>query len=430
MNCPHVFKYLYIRYSYKVRRTFLFLETQHMNYQESLKMVADHAIRLYMNKADDRLFYHNLGHTTRLLDAVNRIHSQYQLDDKNYFIVCASAWLHDLEIISSGSASSEIKNTSLTENILQNQGIDKDLIEEIKNCLLATSNGGIPASLNEKIICDANSFYFGSGQFNVHNKLMRKELEAFNHAEFHGNDWRNRTISMLENHHYHTEYCQSMLNKTKDENLQALIRQQEEKHMPRIPVNESHRHNKTIHETVGHPVKTKHHLRGVETMFRNSSSNHMRLSVMADNKAFIMISVNSILISVGIGLIIGKFVLINKVFIPTVMLLTINVVTIIYSVLATRPGAMKGTFTREELDNKTVDLLFFGSFYKMPLEEYKSGMMKMMDDSDFLYGTIIKDIYLQARTLGRKFRLLRYSYNIFMYGMACTVIGYIISFFF
>jgi len=150
---------------------------------------------------------------------------------------------------------------------------------------------------------------------------------------------------------------------------------------------------------------------------------------MADNKAFIMISVNSILISVGIGLIIGKFVLINKVFIPTVMLLTINVITIIYSVLATRPGAMKGTFTREELDNKTVDLLFFGSFYKMPLEEYKSGMMKMMDDSDFLYGTIIKDIYLQARTLGRKFRLLRYSYNIFMYGMACTVIGYIVSFF-
>ena len=337
--------------------------------------------------------------------------------------------MHDLEIISSGSASSEIKNTSLTENILQNQGIDKDLIEEIKNCLLATSIEGRPASLNEKIICDANSFYFGSGQFNVHNKLMRKELEAFNHAEFHGNDWRNRAISMLENHHYHTEYCQSLLNKTKDENLQALIRQQEEKHLPRIPVNENHHHNKTIHETVGHPVKTKHHLRGVETMFRNSSSNHMRLSVMADNKAFIMISVNSILISVGIGLIIGKFVLINKVFIPTIMLLTINVVTIIYSVLATRPGAMKGTFTREELDNKTVDLLFFGSFYKMPLEEYKSGMMKMMDDSDFLYGTIIKDIYLQARTLGRKFRLLRYSYNIFMYGMACTVIGYIISFF-
>ncbi len=30
---------------------------------------------------------------------------------------------------------------------------------------------------------------------------------------------------------------------------------------------------------------------------------------MADNKAFIMISVNSILISLGIGLIIGKFVI-------------------------------------------------------------------------------------------------------------------------
>jgi hypothetical protein len=44
------------------------------------------------------------------------------------------------------------------------------------------------------------------------------------------------------------------------------------------------------------------------------------------------------------------------------MLLTINVVTIIYSVLATRPGAMKGTFTREELDNKTVDSVIFWQF--------------------------------------------------------------------
>ncbi len=142
-----------------------------------------------------------------------------------------------------------------------------------------------------------------------------------------------------------------------------------------------------------------------------------------------MISVNSILISVGIGLIIGKFVLIPKLFIPTVLLLTVNVITIIYSVLATRPGIMKGTFTREDVNNKKVDLLFFGNFYKMPLADFEYGMREMMDDSDFLYGNLIRDIYAQGKILGRKFRLLRYSYNIFMYGMATTVIAYIISFF-
>ena len=150
---------------------------------------------------------------------------------------------------------------------------------------------------------------------------------------------------------------------------------------------------------------------------------------MADNKAFIMISVNSILISLGIGLIIGKFVLIPKLFVPTVLLLFVNVFTIIYSVLATRPGLMKGKFSMEDIQNKKVDLLFFGNFFKMPLVDFEYGMKQMMDDSDFLYDNLIRDIYAQGQILGRKFRLLRSSYNIFMYGTASVVVAYIISFF-
>src|SRR5579871_6355357 len=93
-------------------------------------------------------------------------------------------------------------------------------------------------------------------------------------------------------------------------------------------------------------------------MFKNSSSNHQRLSVMADNKAFIMISVNSIIISVALGLIIGKFVLNPKLIIPTILLLSVNVITIIYAVLATRPTVMKGTFTKEQVEKKTVKVPF------------------------------------------------------------------------
>ena len=162
-------------------------------------------------------------------------------------------------------------------------------------------------------------------------------------------------------------------------------------------------------------------------MFKSSSANHQRLSVMADNKAFIMISVNSIIISVAIGLIIGKFVLNPKLIIPTVFLLLANVVTIIYSVLATRPRIMSGTFTREQVEKKTVNLLFFGSFYKMPFIDFEYGIRQMMDDSEFLYRSLIKDIYWQGRVLGRKFRLLRISYDIFMYGTALSVIAFIVS---
>lgn len=172
--------------------------------------------------------------------------------------------------------------------------------------------------------------------------------------------------------------------------------------------------------------KNKHHLRGIQTMFKNSSSNHQRLSMMADNKAFIMITVNSIIISVAIGALVGKFVRLPHLIYPTLLLVAVNIVAIIYSVLATRPNIPNGTFTRQQVENKTVNLLFFGSYYKMGLEEFEYGIKAMMDDSEFLYGSLIKDIYWQGRVLGRKFSLLRISYNAFMYGMGVSVLAYLI----
>jgi hypothetical protein len=173
--------------------------------------------------------------------------------------------------------------------------------------------------------------------------------------------------------------------------------------------------------------KNKRHLRAVQTMFKNTSSNHQRLSVMADNKAFIMITVNSIIISVAIGLFIGKFVDRPHLIWPTILLLLVNIAAIIYSVLATRPNIPKGTFTREDVDQKKVNLLFFGSYYKMELAEFEYGIRQMMDDNEFLYGSFIKDIYWQGKILGRKFKLLRIAYDIFMYGIAASVIGYVLA---
>ncbi len=412
-----------------------------MSYPESLTKLAARAIQLYVDKADDRLFYHNLAHTGRLLESVNRMNEHFKLDDKNYFIVCATLWLYDLEQISSDNG--EIKTTTLfSEGLLDSLEINDPEREEIKNCILATKGLRQPQTLNEKIVCDAVSFDLGSPYFSEYNKLRRKEAEAMTSEKIKGGVWRSRTVSLLQNHQFQTSFCQELLNKTKEENLKALTILHGEKHLDKHSDVESHHQanninypseNKRSQQTVHPPgwkYKSKHHLSGVETVFRNSSSNHLNLSVMADNKAFIMISVNSILISLGIGLIIGKFVLIPKLFVPTVLLLFVNVFTIIYSVLATRPGLMKGKFTMEDVQNKKVDLLFFGNFFKMPLVDFEYGMKQMMDDSDFLYDNLIRDIYAQGQILGRKFRLLRSSYNIFMYGTASVVVAYIISFFF
>jgi Family of unknown function (DUF5706) len=432
-----------------------------MNYQESLKLVSDHVILFHKNNADERRYYHNLPHTIRVVEAINLINNHYHLDEKSYFIVCSAGWMYDMEIISEASAIGEVKSVQHSEEFLQNLGISGEEALEIKKCISAGHTVKAADTLMQKILSDALTFYFGSTAFKEYNNLLRREIEAFTNKKIKGGEWREISIGMLDSQTFQTDYCQSLLNKVKEENLHAIILKQEEKHWVRHPANSSHKQKKSLHDLRSHlhqslrsnttaavnspnalntsgkfenketrTTRIKHHLRGVETMFKSSSSNHLRLSVMADNKAFIMISVNSILISVGIGLIIGKFVLVPKLFIPTVMLLSVNVITVIYSVLATRPGVMKGKFTKQEVENKTVDLLFFGSYYKMPLEDFEFGIRHLMDDIEFLYGNLIRDIYQQGKNLGRKYRLLRISYNIFMYGMVLSVITYIISFFF
>ena len=112
---------------------------------------------------------------------------------------------------------------------------------------------------------------------------------------------------------------------------------------------------------------------------------------------------------------------------PTLILLGVNVITIIYAVLATRPRIPNGFFTKEQIADKSANLLFFGSFYNMSFDEYEAGMREMMNDSEFLYGSLIRDIYSQGKVLGRKYRLLHKSYNVFMYGIAISVIAYALA---
>jgi hypothetical protein len=148
---------------------------------------------------------------------------------------------------------------------------------------------------------------------------------------------------------------------------------------------------------------------------------------MADNKAHIMITVNSIILSAIISLVLRKIDEHSNLLVPTFMLLGVSLLTITFSILATRPSIPDGVFTHEDIENKTVNLLFFGNFYRMSLEKYSEGMVKMMDDSDFLYGSLIRDNYSQGVVLGKKYRLLRASYNVFMFGLIISVVAFIIS---
>ena len=54
-------------------------------------------------------------------------------------------------------------------------------------------------------------------------------------------------------------------------------------------------------------------------------------------------------------------------------------------------------------------------------------MSELLKDKDYLYDTLVKDIYYLGIVLGRKYRLLRLAYNIFMIGLIVAVLSFTIA---
>jgi len=167
--------------------------------------------------------------------------------------------------------------------------------------------------------------------------------------------------------------------------------------------------------------------RGIETMFRTTSHNHILLSEMADNKANILITINSIILSIVVSVLIRKLEENPRLLIPTLLLVAVCLATTVFAILSTRPIVNQGTFTREDIHTKRTNLLFFGNFFGMRIEDYEWGMKEMMKDSEYLYGSLIKDIYYLGKVLGRKYKYLRIAYNVFMYGFVLAILSFLIA---
>jgi hypothetical protein len=160
---------------------------------------------------------------------------------------------------------------------------------------------------------------------------------------------------------------------------------------------------------------------------RVTSANHLHLSEMADRKANILISVNYILIGVLISLLVDKLPHFPYLTIPAVIFIGSSMVTIIIAILATRPKITEGVFSKEDVLSKRTNLLFFGNFYKSSLEEYQWAMSVMMNDTEYMYAAMIKDIHQIGAVLGKKYKLIRLAYNVFMISLVVSVLAFFVA---
>lgn len=424
-----------------------------MNYNHRLDKVKHHVHHFFGTKALAQLSYHNLVHTESVVANAVRIANHYRLEDKETFIVVTAAWFHDTGYSTGEAEGHEKRGAEMAAEFLRSEEVDEDVIFEVQGCILATVWPQNPANFLQQVVCDADLFHLGTPEFGDWNKLVRKEAEQRLGRKIDKTDWRRSTIRLLENHEYQTDYCRDLLDKQKKKNLEKLKQKlvedaleaseesavaedagpaaSEAALLPAIKHKEENKHKEEkafIPEIAeGKKKKDDRPDKGIETMFRISSNNHQRLSDMADNKAHIMITTTSIIISVLLSVLVRKLEDNAYLILPTMMLLTVCMVTMVFSILSTRPTIPRGTFTQHDIDAKSVNLLFFGNFYRMSFDEYSKGMQTMMNDREFLYGSLTKDVYSQGVVLGRKYRLLRVGYNVFMFGIVISVIAFVIA---
>lgn len=173
--------------------------------------------------------------------------------------------------------------------------------------------------------------------------------------------------------------------------------------------------------------KKKKASKGVETMFRTTLANHLRLSEMADRKANLMISINAILISITMSSFLKPVNGMERLLIPEILLLIVSLVTVVISIFATKPTfALKKKMAPDDADDpaskRPIDLLFFGDYTQLTAAEYRKQVRDLIGDDKRLYNSLIDNIYAQGRVLIKKYRLLTIAYSFFMIGFSVVVV--------
>lgn len=386
--------------------------------EESIIHKAEKYVRKLYSQTDKDLCYHNLEHTEHTVKAAEKIAAYYKLNPHDNSAVLVSAWLHDVGYLISGRENHEEASIKIAKDFLSDEHATAEFIARVEGCIQATKMPQQPTNLLEEIICDADLYDLGTDHFKKNNKMVRKEVEIMLGKELSGSEWRTFSLLFLKKQVYKTEYARKFLQPGLEKNIQSIIEKQAEKNM------EDTKKEKTKEGEDKSKDKDKVN-RGVETMFRTTSTNHLRLSEMADNKANIMITVNSIIISVLLTVLFRKLDTDPRFLIPTMLLLFTSLVTIVFSIFVTRPNVTSGVFSKEDIEKKRANLLFFGNFYKMKLEDYEWGIKQVMNDNDFLYGSMTRDIYYLGVVLGRKYKMLRIAYSFFMFGFIISVLSFV-----
>jgi len=302
----------------------------------------------------------------------------------------------------SSSTRPPVETAVIAQSFLEGKEVPSEIIEKVVECLHIDAKRGKPQSELEKIYLDTSNSIFASKSYlkKILPRIMEEqEIDIYNPLKTRA--WLKQHRAKLKNINFYTTRAKKRYAKSLKQNIQKLkqIRNGKKDHIGiyNMPLDKS---------------------KGVQMMFKTALRNHIDLSSIADNKASIMLSINAIIITIAMPLLIRYMSDDPYLVIPMITLMITCVLSIILAALATRPAKTNGeTDINRVMEKTSSNLFFFGNFYNVDLESYQEGMKRVIRSNKVLERSAINDLYYLGKSLGDKFNLLRMCYMVFMAGV-------------
>jgi len=386
--------------------------------EEIVQEAGNYVAKLLADELPGDIIFHTIDHARYVVNSAEIIGKATGLNDDDINTVKLCAWFHDSGYVIQ-QEDHELESARIAGEFLSSKGVDESYISQVKKSIISTKMPQTPEDEISKVLCDADLFHLSDDNYLERIEIMRQEWINLSDEKFSKRKFHSISVKLFKRHVYHTDFAKKELQPKKEKNLQLLQKE--------IYMLEQKKEKKLL-DSKPKKAKPKGYSRGVESMFRLTARNQISLSSIADNKSNILISVNAIIMSVSMTVLVTRFDETPAIILPTLLFLLFCLITIIFAILSTRPNISSGTFSKEDIKQNKVNLLFFGNFYNMELDDYEWAIAELMKNDENLYGTMIKDQYSLGKVLAKKYKLLRIAYNVFMFGIIISVLAFVLAF--
>ena len=382
-----------------------------------VKDAAEYVFNLFKDKLPGDYVYHNYNHTAETVKACKKLSKSYNLTSRDYEVLLLAALFHDTGYISAYDNHEE-ESVKFMKEYLKGNYPDED-IKEIESLILSTKYRTVPDGSLQEILHDADYINLGKKSFEHRADLLRIEWERILQKTYSEEEWAQIQLQFLLDTQFKTEDAVLKYNEQKEQNI-LKQRNKIDKFTSAAA--------KAEEKSKLKPVKDG---RGIETLYRSVYDYHINLTSIADNKANMMISINTIIISIVITLFgtgftfssQSEFSSVRFVF-PMAFLLLTSLLAVVFAILSARPNVT--TKEKYELTKKDSSILFFGNFAQLQLREFVDKIKELKQEKEELYDSMSIDIYYLGSVLIKKYNFLSWSYNIFMFGMVICAVGFVV----